>query len=230
MAYPKSNKLPWFMIPIYRVEDGTLSGTGLSSNLIITTDTIPSEVSDTKQLNFSEQQLPGGYTSVYKFGSAGARKISFKLEIADFNNDVGLGLKLAQFDLLRRPEIYFFGTGTDEATDITKFASNYKPFYPPPYVIYYNSIFNQVPLPFQVLKCDWVSSKPNRIGKPQYAVIDFELAQLEAHPLSIAEDKAKKVLAIIGALGQSLPNLIKSLKSGKSKQNVYKSKVSKIGF
>lgn len=254
MAYPNSRKLPWFMIPYY-ITRSTYGGvsTGVSTNLIITTDTVPADVTDTKPLNYYEQQIPGGYTSIYKYGSAGARKISFKLEIADFNDDVGLGLKLAQFDLLRRPEIYVGGVTTKKvetpdlinalgapvpgtgstSTVLSQTATKdrrYTPFFSNPYVIYYNSIFNTTPLPFQVLKCDFTTSKPNRLGKPQYAIIDFDLVQMEDHPFSVFEDKAKKALAILGAFGQSVPNLIKSLKNGKSKENVYKNKKSKLGF
>lgn len=243
MGYPNSRKLPWFMIPYYITRTGMGVG-GLSSNLIITTDTIPTEVKDTKPLHYHEQQIPGGYTSIYKYGSSGARKISFQLEIADFNDDVGLGLKLAQFDLLRRPEISVsseIGTGafssgaatlnTIESQTKSLFTEDtrYVPFFSNPYVIYYHTIFNTVPLPFQVLKCDFTTSKPNRMGRPQYAVIDFELVQMEDHPLSIAEDKAKKALAVAGAFGQSLPNLMRNFKSG-NKQNIYKSKKTKLGF
>jgi hypothetical protein len=232
------------MIPYYLTRTETGFGSGLSTNLIITSDTVPTEVNDSKSLHYYEQQIPGGYTSIYKYGSSGARKISFKLEIADFNDDVGLGLKLSQFDMLRRPEVNITTAGVDftksfpesptggatltgEASLLTQ---RYKPFFSNPYVLYYNSIFNTVPLPFQVLKCDWVSSKPNKMGKPQYAVIDFELVQMEDHPLSATEDKAKKALSMIGALGQSVPNLIKSLKNSKGRENKYKNKTSKLGF
>lgn len=168
MAYPKSRQLPWFMVPVYLTDTG-FSLKGVSSNLIITTDTVPKEVKDTKQLNYHEQQIPGGYTSIFKYGSAGARKVSFQLEIADFNDDVGLGIKLAQFDLLRRPEINVTAGSTPSTTDpidaITNSKSSFNPFtdnrYIPfhsnPYVFYYNSIFNTVPLPFQVLKCDFTT-------------------------------------------------------------------------
>lgn len=240
MAYPNSRKLPWFMIPYYQTrQDMPGTGGGFSSSIVITTDTIPKEVSDTKQLNYHEQQLPGGYTSIYKYGSAGARKVSFKLEIADFNDDLGLSTKLSQFDLLRRPEISTTRYSSADGSYPDKIERGFKnffkdqryaPFYSNPYVIYFNSLYNTIPLPFQVLKCDFVTSNPNRLGRPQYAVIDFELAQLEDHWLSAMEDKIKKLAAAAGGIGQSLPNLIRSLRNGNSRTNVYKNKVSKFGF
>lgn len=248
MAYPENKKIPWFMIPYYITRSGfSFMGGGISLNTIITTDTVPVEVKDTKQLNYYEQQIPGGYTSIYKYGSSGARKLSFTLEVADFNDDVGLGLKLAQFDMLRRPEINIVTTvPTIETVTVTDYAgqevgsnpvektelgfSRYKPFYSNPYVVYYNSIFNNTPLPFQVLRCDFTTSKPNRLGRPQYAVIDFELAQMEDHPLSATEDKFKKALAMVGAAGQSIPNLLRNANSGKKMFNIYKNKTSKLGF
>jgi hypothetical protein len=217
-------RIPWFMIPLYT------SDTIVSTNILITTDTVPKEVTDTKKLNYYEQQLPGGYTSIHKYGSASARHISFKLEIADFNDNVGLGIKLSQFDLLRRPRINIMTPPLksnpndilpDINKDFTMYVPRYKPFHANPYVIYYNSIFNTIPLPFKVLKCDFVTSKPNRLGKPQYAVIDFDLAQMEESLWSATEDKIKYFAAIAGMAG-SVANLIRNFKSKTNTRNVYR--------
>jgi hypothetical protein len=228
-------RIPWFMIPLYPTGVTDMDDI---SNFLITADTVPKEVNDTKQLNYYEQQLPGGYTSIHKYGSASARKISFKLELADFNDTFGISKKLAQFEMLRRPPIKFSTTvdatikkesTTDTvATNTTEkgtydTGSVYRAFAQNPYVYYWNSLHNTIPLPFKVLKCDFVTSKPNRIGRPQYAVVDFELAQIEDHPVSRFEDKIKIFVGVFG-LADSAANLVRNFRNKTNTRNVYRNK------
>lgn len=241
-------RIPWFMYAIYDASIDSIGRSGLEAQFagaslnFITSDSVPTEVKDSKKLNYYEQQIPGGYTSIHKYGSSSARMLSFKIELADFNEDFGLSKKLAQLDLLRRPELNLIskvsppdppGTPSPEIQTTRKsdiFAPRYNPFYGNPYVIMWHSTFDTIMLAYTVLKCDFTTSKPNRLGKPQYAIVDFELAEREDHILSIVEHKLKKVLALFGAVG-SVQNLIKNLKKANLPRNVYKDyKLKNFGF
>jgi hypothetical protein len=240
---PNNNtkRVPWFMIPYYSDNEPLIN-----ANVIITSDTVPKEVTDTKKLNYYEQQIPGGYTSIHKYGSTAARKVAFKLELANFNNDVGLGKELAQFDMLRRPYINAYSTVTNpnynkpiDTADPTKIDTSptkkdwdfrYKPFQSNPSVIYYHSLFNTIPLAFRVLKCDFTTSKPNRIGRPQYAVVDIELVEMEESTWSLYEDKVKLLMALAATVNNGV-NILKNLLQKTNTRNVYKnSKFLTIGI
>ena len=109
-------------------------------------------------------------------------------------------------------------------------SNRYRPFEPNPYVIYYHSTHNLVPLPYYVAKCEWTSSKPNKLGKPQYAVVSIELVLDEGSYVTQIEDAATFFLQFFGGNAKGISTLAKALRGDKQKGSPYRNKKLKFGF
>ena len=167
--------LPWFRFDMYNKQ-------------LITTRTLPSDISDTKDVVLTETPIPGlNYAPIQPAGG-GNRKITFTVPLIKRNNTIGNVLLLKQFDLLR-----------NQATGLLKIFTGQ--FTPNPKVLYYWGI-GSVPLVFFVKRCNpthrrgWV----NALGYPQYSEIEIELWLDESDPIYKGEEVFRKLSALTGEL------------------------------
>jgi hypothetical protein len=166
-----SFNLPWFMFD-------------LSNKQIITSRTVPGDMSDTKDIFLTETPIPGLNYSPVQTGGNGNRKISFTLPLIKRNNTVGNSLMLQQFHALR-----------NQAVGIKNIFSTQ--FNPNPKVLYYWGT-GSVPLVYFVKKCDFTNKKQwtNQLGQPQYSEIAIELWLDERNILYKAEEVYRKLSII----------------------------------
>ncbi len=167
--------MPWFMFDIYNKQ-------------LITTTTLPSDISDVKDIILTETPIPGlNYAPIQPAGG-GNRKISFTVPLIKRNNTVGNVLILKQFDLLR-----------NQATGLLKIFTGQ--FTPNPKVLYFWGT-GSVPLIYFVKRCNpthrrgWI----NALGAPQYSEIEMELWLDETSPIYKGEEIFRKLSALTGEL------------------------------
>lgn len=163
--------LPWFMFD-------------LSNRQIITTRTVPGDITDSKDVMLTEIPIPGlNYAPVQPAGNAN-RKISFTLPLMQRNNTIGNSLLLKQFDALRNQAV---GLSDIFATQFT----------PNPRVLYYWGT-GSVPLVYFVSKCSFSNKKQwvNQQGIPQYSEVQMELILDENNVLYRAEEIFRKAAII----------------------------------
>lgn len=165
--------LPWFIFDKDNLQ-------------LITTPTIPSDISDNKDIILAETPIPGLNYKPISYGGGDNRKISFTIPLIKRNNTVGNVLMLKQFDNLRNqaPGLLNIFTGQ---------------FTPNPKVIFYWGI-GSVPLEYYVKQCNathkqgWI----NNLGYPQYSEIQIELWLDENSTLYKAEEVFRKFASISG--------------------------------
>ena len=158
-----SFSLPWFMYD-------------LENNQLITSQTRPGDITDSKDVFLTETPIPGLNFSPVQPSGNGNRKISFTLPLLKRNNTVGNSLLLTQFRSLR-----------NQATGIMNIYS--QQFTPNPKVLYYWGT-GSLPLVYFVSKCNLVHKDGfvNQQGQPQYTEAQIELILDESHPLYKAEE------------------------------------------
>lgn len=163
--------LPWFMFDI-------------TNKQLITSRTVPGDISDTKEIFLTETPIPGLNYSPVQNGGGGNRKLTFILPLMKRNNTIGNSLLLQQFAALRNQ-----GVGL---TSI--FATQ---FNPNPKVLYYWGT-GSVPLIYFVKKCDFSNKKQwsNQIGQPQYSEVQIELWLDENNILYRSEEVYRKISII----------------------------------
>jgi len=172
-----SYHLPWFLFDI-------------GNKQLITSVTIPGNISDRKDIILSETPVPGLNYQPIMYGGGANRKISFTLPLVKRNNSVGNVLLLKQFENLRNQSFGFFGLNSSQ------FTSN-------PKVLYYWGA-GSIPLIYWVKKCDFVHEGGwiNQIGNPKYTNIELELWLDETNVLYRAEEIYRKFASLAGmALG-----------------------------
>lgn len=160
--------LPWFMFDLYNKQ-------------LITSQTVPGDISDNKNVILTETPIPGlNYSPVQPAGN-GNRKISFTLPLLKRNNTIGNSLLLQQFHALR-----------NQATGLKGIFSNQ--FEPNPKVLYYWGT-GSVPLVYFVSKCDFTHKKQwiNQLGQPQFSEVQIELILDENDPIYKAEEMYRKM-------------------------------------
>lgn len=160
--------LPWFMFDI-------------SNKQLITTKSVPLDITDTKDVFLTETPIPGLNYAPVQHGGNGNRKISFILPLVKRNNTVGNSLLLQQFSALR-----------NQAVGLTSIFTTQ--FNPNPKVLYYWGT-GSVPLIYFVKRCDFTNKKNwvNQIGQPQYSEVNIELWLDESNILYKAEEVFRKV-------------------------------------
>ena len=184
--------VPWFLAY------GNFQSASSADVGFIISRTVPDIVNDTKDISFSETQVPGGKSTMIKFGSFGTRKISFEIKMADFNNNVGITSVTSSMAALR------MAAGFGNAAK--GLAGKTTTFVPPPQVVYYHTAATNLPIACWCSKIDFRTSYPNRIGKPQVVEASIELLVDESNYLYALETAAQKVqqlLAISKTLKQS---------------------------
>ncbi len=189
----------------------------LASLSFITTKTIPTNVSDTKEINWSEIQIPGGHTSSSRFGSFGTNTINFNLKVADYNDKLGVTSLTSALSNLRRPttsrQNFEYESTVNSASSKTP-AGAFAPFTPPPQVIMWHSMIATTPLFYNVKKCDFDTSYPNRWGRPQLVSIQFSF--------SLEEDGLLYRMEVLAAQVAGIANTVKGLMRLRSSNNPYR--------
>lgn len=182
---PKFNfNLPWFLYDI-------------DNKQIITSLTIPDQISDNKEVVLAETPIPGLNYQPVTYGGGGNRKINLSIPIIKRNNSVGNVLLLKQFENLR-----------NQAAGLTSVFTNQ--FQPNPKVLYYWGV-GSVPLVYWVKSCNmnhnggWV----NEIGNPKYSIIQLELWLDETNPLYKLEELFRKFASLSGSV-TSLTDVVNS--------------------
>jgi hypothetical protein len=170
--------LPWFMFDLYNKQ-------------LITTLSIPGDITDSKQIVLSETPIPGLNFNPINSGGMGNRKVSFTIPLVKRNNVVGNLLLLKQFDNLRNQAFGLSLSGIFKPS---------KRFTPNPKVLFYWGSGSSVPLLWYVAKCDFVhkSQFTNRFGYTQFSEISLELWLDETSPLFKAEEIFRKVASYAG--------------------------------
>lgn len=165
--------LPWFMFDI-------------GNKQLITSPTIPADISDTKDIILSETPIPGQNFQPVTYGGGGNRKISFTLPIIKRNNTVGNSLIKAQFENLR-----------NRATGLTGIFS--EQFTANPQVLYYWGT-GSIPLVYWVKKVDFTTPQSwvNQLAMPILTNVSVELWLDERNPLYIAEEVFRKLASLSG--------------------------------
>ncbi len=177
-----SFSLPWFMYDI-------------SNNQLITSQTRPGDIKDSKDVFLTETPIPGLNFAPVQFSGNGNRKISFTLPLLKRNNTVGNSLLLQQFHLLR-----------NQATGLLNIFS--QQFTPNPKVLYYWGT-GSLPLVYFVSKCELThkSGWVNQQGQPQYSEVQIELILDENHPLYKAEEFFRNVSAYTASAIYAFDNI-----------------------
>lgn len=174
--------LPWFMLD-------------LANNQIITSQTIPGDIKDSKEIFLTEVPIPGlNYSPIQPSGN-GNRKISFTLPLIKRNNTIGNSLLLQQFHILR-----------NQATGLLNIFSNQ--FNPNPKVLYFWGT-GSLPLEYWVSRCNFTNKKQwvNQLGQPQYSEVEIELILDENNFLYKAEELYRKVSALTASVLYSIDNI-----------------------
>ena len=158
---------------------------------LITTASIPEDVTDSKQIVLTETPIPGLNFNPINSGGMGNRKVSFTLPLVKRNNSVGNILLLKQFDNLRNQSFGINPAGIFSA--MTQFVPN-------PKVLFYWGTGSSVPLEWYVAKCDFVhkSSFTNAYGYTQFSEVSMELWLDETSLLYKAEETFRKVASYLG--------------------------------
>ena len=158
---------------------------------LITSSSIPEDVSDSKQIVLTETPIAGLNFNPINSGGMGNRKVSFTLPLVKRNNSVGNILILKQFDNLRNQA---FGINP---TAIFRPQSQ---FTPNPKVLFYWGTGSTIPLEWYVAKCDYVhkSAFTNRWGYTQFSEISIELWLDETSVLYKAEETFRKIASYAG--------------------------------
>jgi hypothetical protein len=164
-----------------------------NKNLIMTRTVPEGSISDTKNIIYTEQPIPGRNYQPVSFGGCGNRKIAFTLPVLRRNDDAGNMFILKQFECLRNQSRGFF---------------NFKAigqFTPTPKVLFQWGA-NAVPLVYFVSKCDFQhnASFTNRAALPQLTNVSMELTLDEENELYQVEEAFRIMSAAMGNLENTL--------------------------
>lgn len=172
--------IPWFIFDIYNKQ-------------LITSPTIPGDITDAKSIVLSETPIPGLNFDPINTGGMGNKKLSFTLPLVKRNNSVGNLLVKQQLENLRNQSF-----GLSPAAIFNQQLQ----FYSNPKVLYFWGAGSAVPLEYYVAKCDFVhrSAFVNRFGYTQYSEVSIELWLDETSPLYRAEEIFRKLSSIAGTV------------------------------
>jgi len=177
--------LPWFMFDLRNL-------------ILITTATIPGDISDAKEIVLTETPIPGLGFSPITNGGLGNRKISFSIPLIRRNNTVGNTLIRAAFENLR-----------NRGFGITGAIGGENEFNPNPKVLYQYGV--GLPLVYFVKKCDFVHKQGwiNEFGNTKYTEVQIELWLDETNILNKIESQWRRLAGYAGAAMEAY-NVIES--------------------
>lgn len=170
--FKTGNIVPWFMFDV-------------ANRQIITSPTIPGDISDGKDVLLTETPIPGKNFAPIQQGGNGNRKISFTLPLMRRDDALGNSLLLKQFAQLRNQY-----SGPGEVSP--------RQFNPNPRVLYYWGT-GSVPMIYFVKtanfshKARWI----NASGVPQFSEVQIELWLDENSLLYKAEEAFRRVGGIL---------------------------------
>lgn len=179
-------RLPWFMYDIF-------------NNQLITSQTIPGDITDNKDIFLTETPIPGlNYAPITASGN-GNRKVSFTLPLLRRNNTIGNATIVKQFEILRNQATGFLNITATQ-------------FSPNPKVLFYWGI-GTVPLVWYVKNISFSHKQKwiNQQGYPQYSEVNVELWLDETDPLYKAEEIYRKAAMLSGMVIDSGNNLFNPL-------------------
>lgn len=188
-----AGNVPFFMLDITNYQ-------------LITSLTVPGDISDTKDIVLGEIPIPGLNYQPVMPGGGGNRKISFDLMLIKRNNTIGNLFLLKQFDMLR-----------NQAVSLLSFTPGQ--FAPYPQVLFYYGV-GSIPLLYYVKKADMVhkAGMVNALGFPQVSTVSMELILNENSLLYKGEEIFRKVSAAVGMV----MGLVDVIQSGvKKNQRMY---------
>lgn len=171
-------RVPWFIM-------------NLSDFQIITSPTVPSDISDQKGVVLAEQSIPGLNYQPVMPGGGENRKISMELQIVRRDNVSGNVTLIKQFERLRNRSPGLRGWRSSR-------------FSPVPKVLYYWGT-GSLPLVYWVSRMNFTHQQNwvNAYGMPQVSTVDMELTLDEAHPLYQAEEMFRLVMGVGGEVLQA---------------------------
>lgn len=192
-------KLPAFkyFLPFYIFD--------LNNFQIITSQFIPGDIADTKDIVYTETPIPGLNYQPVQSGGMGNRKIAFTLPLVKRDGIIGNVALLKQFDNLRQPSGSFVNIFKKD-----------KQFTPNPKVLFSWGI-GSIPLIWFVKKCDATHKKSwvNSFGQPQYSEIHIELILDESNVLNKAEDIFRQLASWTG-IAEGIYGTVKSFEGTKA--------------
>lgn len=167
--------VPWFIFDI-------------DNKILITSPTVPGNISDRKDVVLAEQPIPGLNYAPIQSGGMGNKKIAFTLKLIKKDRIVGNVAQLKQFDNLRQPSF-----------NMLNIFQKTSQFTPNPKVLYFWGT-GTVPLVYYVKKADFDHQAlwGNSFGQPTFTNISIELILDEAHPLNKLEQSFRQLTSIAG--------------------------------
>lgn len=168
--------LPWFIFD-------------LTNYQLITSNTIPrGEISDVKNVIFTETPVLGNNYSPIASGGNGNRKLSMQIPVINRGLEGNIAL-LKQFDILRNKSRGWLGIASGN-----QWANN-------PKVLYYWGV-GGVPLEYYVTKCEMShsSNMVNALGIPQHSTVNLELTLDEESKLYKIEEMYRDITAVMGSV------------------------------
>lgn len=177
----------------------------ISNYQLITTQFIPSDIRDTKNIVLTETPIPGLSYQPVQSGGMGNRHIAFELPLVKRNGIIGNVLLLKQFDNLRHPSF-----------NLKNIFNKTTQFTPNPKVLYMWGI-GSVPLIYFVKKCDATHKKhwTNSFGQPQYSEIQIELILDESNPINKMEEVFRQLSGLAG-MAEGTLGVVNSMRKKKS--------------
>lgn len=154
---------------------------------LIISRSVPTSISDGKNIVYAEVSVPGGGASDNVFASMGAEEVSFSLRIVNFNNSLGNSLLLAQYRNLRTP-----GGVLDIAF------LNRRQFNPNPTVLMWWGTGKFAPLEYKVVDVQFTHQNHNRFGFPQVTDVAMKFRLDHEGLLFKLEDMFMKVGSYVG--------------------------------
>lgn len=161
----------------------------LTNKQLITSSTIPQgEISDNKDVIFTETPILGNNFAPVSAGANGNRKISMQIPIINRGYEGNIGI-VEQFNLLRNKSRGFLGLKRKN-----QWVNN-------PKVLYYWGV-GSVPLEYYVTKCNiqHTANMVNELGLPQHSVISLELTLDETSVLYKVEEVYRDITSILGSV------------------------------
>lgn len=174
MSFPRI--IPWYMYI-------------LDANLVITSPTIPGDITDNKNILFAETTIPGLDYAPVSSGGFSNRKVSFTLTVIQRQSLAGNSNLLKLYEVLRNPT----NTLADIFSQSSQFTQNPK--------VIYNYGIGSVPLVWYVSKCNFTHSGryTNAIGNPQFTDVQIELTLDEKDVTNKIEKVYRQFASLVGS-------------------------------
>jgi len=175
MSFPRI--IPWYMFI-------------LDANLLITSPTIPGDITDNKNILFAETTIPGLDYAPISSGGFSNRKVGFSLTVVQRQTLLGNSNLLKLYEVLRNPT----NTLADIFSQSSQFTQNPK--------VIYNYGIGSAPLVWYVSKCSFThkGQYTNAVGNPQFTNIQIELTLDEKDVTNQIEKVYRQFASLVGSV------------------------------